>query len=86
MVGQAAQAVRNVAAVARAAGAAPERVMFLRIYVTDREAYMDKLQEIGRAFRDVFGNHFPAMTFLAVGGLFIANALIEIDGVVAVER
>ncbi len=86
MVEQVAQAVRNVAAIVSAAGSEPRRVMFLRIYVTDRQAYIDNLRDIGRAYRDVFGKHFPAMTFLVVSGLFIAEAMVEIDGVATLKR
>jgi enamine deaminase RidA (YjgF/YER057c/UK114 family) len=86
MVEQVAQAVRNVAAVVAAAGSEPRRVMFVRIYVTDRQAYMQNLREIGQAFREVFGGHYPAMTFLAVSGLFVPSALVEIDGVAALPR
>ena len=86
MVGQVAQAFRNAATVAGAAGAEPSQVMFLRIYVTDRQAYVANLKEIGRAFQEVFGGHFPAMTFLVVNGLFAPDALVEIDGVAAVPR
>jgi enamine deaminase RidA (YjgF/YER057c/UK114 family) len=86
MVGQVTQAFRNVATVAGAAGAEPSQVMFLRIYVTDRQAYMANLKEIGQAFREVFGSHFPAMTFLVVAGLFVPEALVEIDGVATVPR
>ncbi len=86
MVGQFVQAVRNVISVVKAAGAEPSQVMFLRIYVTDRQAYMANLQDIGRSFRDVFGGHFPAMTFLVVVGLFVPDSLIEIDGVATMPR
>ena len=85
MVEQIAQAFRNVATVVGAAGAEPSQVMFLRLYVTDRQAYMSNLQGIGRAFREVFGGHFPAMTFLVVNGLFVPEALVEIDGVAAIR-
>jgi enamine deaminase RidA (YjgF/YER057c/UK114 family) len=85
MVEQVAQAFRNVATVVGAAGSEPSRVMFLRLYVTDRQAYMSNLKEIGRAFREVFGDHFPAMTFLVVSGLFVPNALVEIDGVATIR-
>ena len=86
MVEQAAQAFRNIVEVAGAAGAAAERVAFLRVYVTDRDAYMSNLREIGRAFRDAFGGHYPAMTFLVVGGLFVPGSLIEVDGVATLPR
>jgi enamine deaminase RidA (YjgF/YER057c/UK114 family) len=85
MVEQIAQAFRNVATVVGAAGAQPSQVMFLRLYVTDRQAYMSNLQGIGEAFRDVFAGHFPAMTFLVVSGLFVPEALVEIDGVAAIR-
>lgn len=81
MVEQAARAFTNVVEVARTGGSDAERVAFLRVYVTDREAYMANLKEIGRAFTDAFGGHYPAMTFLAVAGLFVPGALIEVDGV-----
>jgi len=81
MMEQAARAFRNVVEVARAAGSDANRVAFLRVYVTDREAYMGSLKEIGRAFKDAFGGHYPAMTFLVVSGLFVPGALIEVDGV-----
>lgn len=84
MVEQFAQAVRNVAAVAAAGGAIPKQVMFLRIYITDRDAYMSNLKAIGKSFRSVFGNHYPAMTFLVVSGLFDPRSMVEIDGVAAV--
>jgi enamine deaminase RidA (YjgF/YER057c/UK114 family) len=86
VVEQAARAFRNVVEVARAAGSEADRVAFLRVYVTDREAYMSNLREIGRAFREAFGGHYPAMTFLVVEGLFIPGSLIEVDGVATLPR
>ncbi|MFQ5473490.1 MAG: RidA family protein [Dehalococcoidia bacterium] len=85
MVEQFEQAIRNVVAVAQAGGANPEQVMFLRIYVTDRDAYMSSLPAIGEAFRNAFGKHYPAMTFLVVSGLFDPRSLVEIDGVAAIR-
>lgn len=85
MVEQVAQALRNLATVVKAGGAQPNDVIFLRIYVTDRQAYMDNLRDVGRAFREIFGHHFPAMTFLVVGGLFSTDALVEIDGVATIK-
>lgn len=86
MVEQFAQAARNVAEVVTTAGASADQVMFLRIYVTDREAYMGNLKPIGEAFRHVFGDHYPAMTFLVVSGLFDPRSVVEIDGVVALKN
>jgi enamine deaminase RidA (YjgF/YER057c/UK114 family) len=86
MVEQTAQALRNIVELAEAAGSDAAQIMFLRLYVTDRQAYMDNLRPIGRAFREILGGHYPAMTFLAITGLFSPDALIEIDGVAAIPR
>lgn len=86
MVDQFSQAVRNLAEVAAAGRSSPRHVLFLSIYVTDRDAYMNNLREIGKAFRDTFGDHYPAMTFLVVSGLFDPRSLVEIDGVAVVPE
>lgn len=86
MVEQFGQALRNVVTVANAGGAEPDQIMFLRIYVTNRDAYMGDLPALGKAFGDSIGKHYPAMTFLVVSGLFDPRALVEIDGVATVAR
>lgn len=76
---QVGQTLRNVAAVLREAGAGPEHVTRLTWYVTDREAYLVSLREIGAYYRDVFGRHYPAMAVVVVAGLVEARARVEID-------
>src|SRR5262245_47987609 len=62
--GQFTQALRNVVAVLRSAGGGSEDVLSLRIYVTDKRAYKDQLKEIGAAYREIFGRHYPAMALI----------------------
>ena len=76
---QVAQTFRNLAAVLAEAGAAPEHVVRLTWYVTDRAAYLSSLREIGAAYREVFGRHFPAMAVVIVAGLVEARAKVEIE-------
>jgi hypothetical protein len=86
MVEQVAQAFRNVATVSGAASAEHLHMMLLRIQVTDGQAYLSNLQKIGKAFREVSGGYLPAMTFfLVVAGLFVPEALVEIDGMTALR-
>lgn len=73
------QALRNVAAVLAEAGAAPEHLVRLTWYVTDRDAYLAGTREIGRAYRALFGRHFPAMAVVVVAGLLEARAKVEIE-------
>lgn len=79
-VGQVSQALRNVRAVLDAAGAAPEHLARITWYVTDRAAYVADTRAIGRAWRESFGRHYPAMTLVVVAGLLEERAKVEIEG------
>lgn len=77
------QAMKNVLAVIRAAGGGPEHLAELTIFVTDKQRYMERLKDIGRAWRGVCGKHFPAMALVEVKGLLEPGAMVEIRGVAA---
>ena len=78
-VGQVGQALRNVAAVLAEAGGAPEHLVRVTWYVTDRAAYLADTRAIGRAWRESFGGHYPAMTLVVVAGLLEERARVEIE-------
>ena len=81
---QVAQALANVAAVLAEAGARPAHVARMTWYVTDKRAYRAAEREIGRAYRAVFGAHFPAMTLVEVADLLEDGALVEIEATAVV--
>jgi enamine deaminase RidA (YjgF/YER057c/UK114 family) len=78
-VEQTAQALKNVAAVLRAAGAEPRHLVRLTWYITDKAAYLENQKEIGRTYREVMGKHFPAMAVVVVAGLLEDRAKVEIE-------
>ncbi|HEX2391262.1 MAG TPA: RidA family protein [Casimicrobiaceae bacterium] len=78
-VAQAAQALRNIVAVLAQAGARPEHVVRLTWYVVDRDEYLSNLSALGRAYRDVMGRHYPAMSAVQVVALMEARARVEIE-------
>ena len=78
-VAQVEQALVNVVAVLRAAGAGPEHLARMTWYVTDKKAYLARQQEIGEVYRRVIGRHYPAMTLVVVAGLLEDRALVEIE-------
>jgi len=78
-VGQVRQALKNIVHLLKEAGTAPETVVRLNWFVTDLAAYQGNLKEIGKAYRDVFGAHYPAMTLVQVAGLVEPDALVEIE-------
>lgn len=79
LVAQFAQALDNVLAVVRAAGGAPTDVAKMTVYVTDLDAYRAGVRPIGRAWRERFGRHYPAMALVAVPGLLEPRAKVEIE-------
>ena len=79
IVGQARQALQNIATLLAAAGARPEHVVRLTWYVTDRTAYVNAGPALGAAYRDVMGKHFPAMSAVQVVALIEPRAVVEIE-------
>ncbi|MFM7798638.1 MAG: RidA family protein [Gemmatimonadota bacterium] len=79
LVPQTRQALENIVAVLASGGARPEHLVRLTWYLTDRAAYLAASKEIGAAYRDVIGRHFPAMTAVEVSSLMEADALVEIE-------
>jgi enamine deaminase RidA (YjgF/YER057c/UK114 family) len=76
---QAAQALRNVLAVLAQAQGGPEHIARMTWYLTSRSEYIAQLEEIGTAYRQVMGKHFPAMTAIEVTALMEAQAKVEIE-------
>jgi enamine deaminase RidA (YjgF/YER057c/UK114 family) len=76
---QAEQALSNIVAVLKTAGARPDQVVRLTWYMVDLGDYNAKLREIGAAYRRVMGRHFPAMTAVEVRALVDPRALVEIE-------
>jgi enamine deaminase RidA (YjgF/YER057c/UK114 family) len=78
-VAQARQALANVVAVLREAGAGPEHITRMTWYVVDKREYVASLPALGAAYRAVIGRHYPAMTAVAVAGLIEDRARVEIE-------
>jgi len=73
------QALANVVSALAAAGARPDHITRLTWYITDRGEYARHQREIGLAYREVMGRHFPAMSVVIVQGLVEPNARVEIE-------
>jgi len=79
MAGQIEQALKNTMAVLAEAGAGPEHIARMTWYVTDCDAYLDALKDIGAAWRDTMGRNYPAMAVVQVVRLVERRALVEIE-------
>ena len=82
--GQAAQVLRSIVEVLACAGARPEHLVRLTWYVTDKHEYLASLKELGRAYRETIGRHYPAMALVQVVALVEDRAKVEIEATAVV--
>lgn len=78
------QALANVLEVLRASGGAPEHLLQLTIYVTDKQLYVARSRELGALWKELCGRRYPAMALVEVAGLLEDGALVEIQGLAAI--
>ena len=76
---QAAGAFKNIARLLEEAGARPQHLVRMRIFVVDINDYKARAKDIGRAYREHFGRWFPAMTLVQIVKLYDDGALIEVE-------
>jgi enamine deaminase RidA (YjgF/YER057c/UK114 family) len=86
LAGQVDQALRNIVAVLAEAGARPEHIVRLTWYVTSRDEYLAEVREIGAAYREVLGRHFPVMAVVQVVALVEARAKVEIEATAVIPE
>ena len=78
-VGQARQALLNIMAILAEAGGNPEHITRLTWYVVDKSEYLNCGKELGVVYREVMGQHYPAMTAVQVTALMEDAARVEIE-------
>jgi enamine deaminase RidA (YjgF/YER057c/UK114 family) len=84
--GQVRQALANIVAVLKEAGAGPEHVTRLTWYVTDKQEYLAALAEVGAAYRDVMGRNYPAMALVEARALVEDRAKVEIEATAVIPE
>ncbi|HWA02680.1 MAG TPA: RidA family protein [Rhizomicrobium sp.] len=77
--GQFEQALNNILAVLREAGAGPEHVVRMTWFITDKRSYIAASKEVGEIYRRTMGRNFPAMSVVQVTALIEDEALVEIE-------
>jgi enamine deaminase RidA (YjgF/YER057c/UK114 family) len=86
LAGQFRQVLENILAILAEDGAGPEHIVRMTCYVTDVQAYRDGLRDIGAAWRELIGRHYPAMAVVEVGALVEPQARIEIEATAVVPE
>ena len=83
---QARQLFANMLAVLAEGGAGPEHLVRLTWYVVDLDEYRASQKELGRAYREIIGAHYPAMAVVQVAGLVEKAARLEIEATAVVSE
>jgi enamine deaminase RidA (YjgF/YER057c/UK114 family) len=84
LAGQVRQTLLNIVRVLKEGEAEPCHLVRLTWFVRSREAYYREGREIGAAYREVLGKHFPVMSVVEVSALMEQRALVEIEATAVV--
>ena len=84
LAGQVRQALANVLSVLAQAGGRPEHLVRLTWFVTNLDEYRAEQKDIGAAYRDVIGRHYPPMSVVQVVALVEPGAKVEIEATAVV--
>jgi enamine deaminase RidA (YjgF/YER057c/UK114 family) len=86
LAGQFAQTLRNILAILACDGAYAKNIARMTCYVTSIEDYRASLKDIGAAWREIMGEHYPAMALVEVVRLVEPDAKIEIEATAVVPE
>jgi enamine deaminase RidA (YjgF/YER057c/UK114 family) len=79
LVPQFEQALKNILAILAEAGGAPSHICRLTAFCIDKPAYLAGRRELGRIWKSLFANHYPAMSMIFVADLLDTPAKIELE-------
>ena len=84
--GQFRQALANILEVLAQAGGKPEHLVRLTWYVLDKAEYLASVREVGAAYRELMGRHYPVMAVVQVGALVEDAARLEIEATAVIPE
>ncbi|MGO1056025.1 RidA family protein [Crossiella sp. CA198] len=85
VVAQFRQALGNLLTALRASGGRPDQLATLTIYLTDVEDYKAHGKEIGKVWRELAGESYPAMAAIGIARLWDREALVEVQGTAVLD-
>jgi enamine deaminase RidA (YjgF/YER057c/UK114 family) len=80
------QALQNIVVLLAQAGGRPEHLVRLTWFVTNLDEYRAELKEIGAAYREAIGRHYPPMSVIGVAGLVEQGAKVEIEAIAVIPQ
>jgi len=86
LVPQFEQALKNILAVLTKAGGKPEHICRMTCFCTNKQKYLETRKEIGKIWKNLFGNHYPAMSMIFVTDLLDSPGMIEIEATAVIPQ
>lgn len=86
LVPQFEQALKNILAILAEAGGKPEHICRMTAFCIDKPAYLAGRRELGRIWKSLIGNHFPAMSMIFVADLLDTPAKIELEATAVIPE
>ena len=79
-------AIDRILAVVREAGGGPQDIGRMTIYTTDMPSYLSSRADLGAAYREAMGSHYPAMALVEVNELVDKGAIVEIEATAVIPE
>ena len=86
LVPQFEQALKNIIAILAEAGGKPNHICRMTAFCIDKPGYLAGRRELGRIWKSLVGNHFPAMSMIFVADLLDTPAKIELEATAVVPE
>jgi enamine deaminase RidA (YjgF/YER057c/UK114 family) len=84
--GQFRQALQNIVDILKEAKGRPEHIVRLTWYVLDKQEYLAAVKDVGAAYREIMGKHYPTMAVVQVTGLVEPEARLEIEATAVIPE
>ncbi len=78
------QALKNVLAVLATGGAGAQHICRMTVYCCDKPQYLSVRKKLGGIWRELMGNHYPAMSMIFVSDLLDHPGKVEIEATAVV--
>jgi len=85
-LGQTRQLLANILTVLAEGGASARHIVRMTWYVRDMDEYLQARSALGEVYRQVMGDHYPAMALVAVTRLVAPEARLEIEATAVVPE
>ena len=69
----------RIVATLACAGAGPQHMTRMTWYIKDKKEYLARGRELGKAYQEILGRNYPAMTLIQVVDLLEDRAQVEIE-------